>query len=309
MTAAGRARPAGDELDDVAGWVQRLGALLEAGLEPLRAARSIEDPPAELAAVAECESPFDVPSRLITAVSASSGTTRRAWALLAAAWGVALESGAPLAGALGRVAESLRSLADADRQVDLAIAGPVATARIVALLPLLGLGMGMLIGADPLGVLIGTVPGALAGLGGVGLLVVGVRWNRRLVAAARVGEPFSGVGSELLALALEGGGTPSNALALVGETARRCGVDADLEQGRQTLAFAQRAGVAVAALLRADAARARRLALAKELRQAALLGSRLLAPLGLCFLPAFVLLGVVPLVVGILRGTLGAFGS
>lgn len=304
-----RTRPpaAGDDLDAVAAWVQRLGALLEAGLEPLRAVRSMENPPRELAAVTRCESPFDVPAQLVAAAGAGPIATRQAWALLAAAWAVALESGAPLAGALDRVAESLRALADADRQVDLAVAGPVATARIVALLPLLGLAMGLLIGADPLGVLFGTLPGALVGLGGAALLVGGVRWNRRLVGSARVHDPLAGLGSELLALALEGGGDPRGAVDLVGDSARRCGIDVGLGEAQETIAFAQRAGVAVAALLRSDAARARRLALASELRQAALLGSRLLAPLGVCFLPAFVLLGVVPLTVGILRGTLGAF--
>lgn len=308
MTGGRASSAAGEELDAVAAWVQRLGALLGAGLEPLRALRSIEHPPPELAAVLGCESPFDVPGRLTAAAEAAPPSTRQAWALLAAAWAVALDSGAPLADALDRVAGSLRALADADRQVDLAIAGPVATARIVALLPLLGLGMGLLIGADPLAVIFGTLPGASAGIGGVALLGTGVRWNRRLVAAARVHDPLSGLGSELLAVALEGGGAPQAAVELVDDSARRCGIEVRLDEARETLAFAQRAGVAVAALLRADAARARRVSLAGELRRAALLGSRLLAPLGVCFLPAFVLLGVVPVVVGILRGTLGAFG-
>jgi tight adherence protein B len=63
----------------------------------------------------------------------------------------------------------------------------------------------------------------------------------------------------------------------------------------------------VSGLLRAEAARARRIALAEVLRRAATLGTRLLAPLALCFLPGFVLLGVVPLVIGILRGALAGF--
>lgn len=304
-----KASSAGDDLDAVAGWVQRLGALLAAGLEPLGAVRIIENPPHELAAVAECDSPFDVPDRLVAASASSSAPSRRAWALLAAAWAVALESGAPLAASLDRVAGSLRALADADRQVDLAVAGPVATARIVALLPVLGLAMGLLMGADPFGVLLGTIPGALAGVAGLALLVAGTRWNRRLVSAARESDPLAGLGAELLALALEGGGEPGRATELVAEAAHRCGLTVDLGEAQQTLDFAQRAGVTVASLLRADAARARRIAVSGALRRAALLGPQLLAPLGLCFLPAFVLLGVVPLVVGILRGAVGAFAA
>jgi tight adherence protein B len=48
-------------------------------------------------------------------------------------------------------------------------------------------------------------------------------------------------------------------------------------------------------------------ALTDGLRAAAVLGTRLLAPLAVCFLPAFVLLGVVPLILGILRDVLAAF--
>ena len=299
----------GGELDAVADWVQRLAVLLTAGLEPLAAVRAIEHPPPELAAAAACDSPYDVPRRMVDGSVDTTPSAVPAWALLAAAWTVALESGAPLAEALDRVADSLRALADADRQVDLAITGPIATARIVAALPLLGLGMGLLIGADPLGVLFGTVPGAVGGAMGAVLLVIGIRWNRRLVAAARRYDPLSGLGAELLALALAGGGTPERAALLVADAVRDAGIAVELRDAEQTLAFAGRAGVPVGALLRADASRQRRLASAAALRQAALLGTRLLAPLGLCFLPSFVLLGVVPLVIGILRDAVGSFAG
>jgi len=309
------ARPsAGDELDEIAAWVQRLAALLSAGLEPLAALRAIESPPPVLAAAAECDSPFDVADRILAAApvpahpgAAAASGGRLAWSLVAAAWSVALDSGAPVAASLDRIATTLRSLADADRQVDLAIAGPIATARIVALLPLLGLALGLLVGSDPVGVLVGSVPGAAAGVVGVALLGAGLRWNRRVVAAARESDPFAGLASDLVALALEGGGDPDRALELVGASMQRCGIRGDLDEAVSTVAFARRAGVSVAALLRTDAARMRRLALADALRRAALLGSRLLAPLALCFLPSFVLLGVVPLMLGLLRGAVGAF--
>jgi tight adherence protein B len=289
--------------------VHRLAILLAAGLDPLAAVRALEPAPPPLAAAAECAGPLEVPEVLVAAssTSADADAVRRAWALLAACWDVAAESGAPLATTLERAAESVRALADADRQVELALTGPLATARVVALLPLAGVGMALLIGADPVGVVFGTVPGAVAALLGVGALVLGMRWNRRLIAAARVADPLAGVGHELLALAMSGGAAPDMALARVSDAARRAGIPVAVESARATLDFAVRAGVPVAGLLRAEAGRARRLALAEVLRRAALLGTRLLAPLALCFLPGFVLLGVVPLVIGILRGALAAF--
>jgi tight adherence protein B len=306
----GRRAPAsepGAELDQVADAVHRLAILLAAGLEPLAAVRALEPVPLPLAAAADCAGPFEVPEAIVASSRGHPDAVRRAWGLLAACWEVAAESGAPLATTLERAAESVRALADADRQTDLALTGPLATARVVALLPVAGVGMALLIGADPIGVMFGTVPGAVAAVLGIAVLAIGVRWNRRLIAVARMSDPLSGVGHELLALAMSGGAPPEVALARVTAAARRCGIPVGVDAARATLDFAVRAGVPVAGLLRAEAGRARRLALADVLRRAALLGTRLLAPLALCFLPGFVLLGVVPLVIGILRETLAAF--
>ncbi|PZQ89623.1 MAG: pilus assembly protein TadB [Leifsonia xyli] len=294
------------ELDEAADAVHRLAILLAAGLEPLAALRLLDPAPAPILRAAACEGPLEVPAALAAEAEASVAVTR-AWGYLAACWTVATEVGAPLAATLERAADTLRALADADRQTELALAGPLATARIVALLPLAGVGLSLLIGADPVGVVLGTVPGAISAVLGTLALLLGMRWNARLVAAARVSDPLAGIGHELLALAMAGGAAPDAALARVVSATERCGVAVGVEPARQTLAFAVRAGVPVAGLLRAEAGRARRIALAEALRRAALLGTRLLGPLALCFLPGFVLLGVVPLVIGILRGTLASF--
>ncbi|QNO37110.1 type II secretion system F family protein [Protaetiibacter sp. SSC-01] len=302
---AAREEP-GAALDETADAVHRLAVLLAAGLEPMAALRLLDDSP-QLTAAAARGSPLDAPETIVSATGGSTDEVRRGWRYLAVCWAVATETGAPLAGVLERAAETLRALADADRQVDLALAGPLATARIVALLPLAGVALALLIGADPVGVVVGTVPGAVSAALGAAALAAGIRWNRRLVAAARVTDPLAGLGHELLALAMSGGAAPDAAQRRVERAAARCGLDAPVADARATLDFAARAGVPAAALLRAEAARARRRALADVLRRAALLGSRLLAPLGVCFLPAFVLLGVVPLMIGILRGALAAF--
>lgn len=306
-----RRRPRSPEpgavLDALAETVHRLAVLLAAGLDPLAAVRAVAETAPDLAAAAVCGSPLEVPDALVRSIASSDGPDARGWRLLAASWAVATEAGAPLAGTLERTAEALRALADADRQVELALAGPIATARVVTLLPVAGVLMALAIGADPLGVIFTTVPGAVCAVLGVGALWAGRRWNRRMITEARVSDPLAGVGDELVALAMAGGAPPEVALARVAAVNRRCGLEVDAETARATLAFAARAGVPVASLLRAEARRHRRTALAAVLRRAAELGTRLLAPLALCFLPGFVLLGVVPLVIGILRGALAAF--
>ncbi|MCS0499576.1 type II secretion system F family protein [Protaetiibacter mangrovi] len=302
-TTAAPASAAG--FDDVADAVHRLAILLAAGLEPLAALRALEPAPPPIAAAAACEGPMEVPGALLAA--AGAGEAAGGWAYLSACWSIATEVGAPLAPALERAADTLRALADAERQVDLALSGPLATARTVALLPLAGIGMALLIGADPIGVVVGTVPGALSAALGTAVLLLGIRWNRRLAGAARVSDPLAGLGHELLALALSGGAAPDTARARVAAAARRVGVPIDLDAAEASLGFAVRAGVPIATLLGAEAARCRRLALAEVLQRAGLLGTRLLAPLALCFLPGFVLLGVVPLMIGILRDALAGF--
>jgi tight adherence protein B len=72
---------------------------------------------------------------------------------------------------------------------------------------------------------------------------------------------------------------------------------------REVLELAQRAGVPAAALLRAAAEDVRDDAAAAGLAAAERLSVRLVLPLGVCVLPAFVLVGVVPVVVGVLSST------
>lgn len=63
------------------------------------------------------------------------------------------------------------------------------------------------------------------------------------------------------------------------------------------------AGVPAVELLRAEADRARREARTAGRTGAARLSSRLLLPLGICTLPAFLLLGVAPLILSVLSTT------
>jgi pilus assembly protein TadC len=77
---------------------------------------------------------------------------------------------------------------------------------------------------------------------------------------------------------------------------------AELRDVAETLAPSWTAGSAPGPALRA-AAEQRRRARRAHLRSAAgALGVRLVVPLGLCFLPAFLLLGLVPMALGLARG-------
>ncbi|MBK6762117.1 MAG: type II secretion system F family protein [Micrococcales bacterium] len=101
---------------------------------------------------------------------------------LAALWQVCEGSGAAMAAALDRLVQGAEQAAAVRREVRAQLAGPRATVRVLVLLPLIGVGMGLLMGADPVGFLLGTIWGwGCLGLAGL-LEVLGVVWMRKLVA-------------------------------------------------------------------------------------------------------------------------------
>jgi tight adherence protein B len=104
---------------------------------------------------------------------------------IAAAWRVSVHSGASLGEVLDRVESDLRSDRAHLRRIDAELAGPRATAVLLAALPALGLGLGATMGAHPMRVLLHTVPGQLALVTGAGLDALGVWWTARIIGAAQ----------------------------------------------------------------------------------------------------------------------------
>lgn len=79
------------------------------------------------------------------------------------------------------MAEAAEADLDADAARETALAGAKATVRILSWLPVLALGLGMLIGADPVRTLLTTPWGITAGVLGAVLTIVGRVWTRRMV--------------------------------------------------------------------------------------------------------------------------------
>jgi tight adherence protein B len=103
---------------------------------------------------------------------------------LSACWTVCATSGSGLAAAVERLAEGLRAEQAQRRAVDAELAGPRATAGLLAVLPGAGLLMAAGLGADPLHVLLETPLGLVCLVLGLGLDGLGVLWTSRLVARA-----------------------------------------------------------------------------------------------------------------------------
>ena len=138
-----------------------------AGLEPLVAAAT--------------GSAGDVTEALATLGRAPGGSTASA---LAAAWRVGELTGCGLSAPVARVLRAHRAQERLRREVAAELAGPVATAYLLAVLPMLGVAMGTALGASPMVFLLGTGPGRWVLLAGVALDIAGMVWTRRIAAAA-----------------------------------------------------------------------------------------------------------------------------
>lgn len=122
------------------------------------------------------------------AFAGSQSRERRVWGELAACFDIAAASGCPLADVLTRLSAQLEVEDDAEAARQTALAGPKATVTLLTWLPLLGLGLGVALGVDPLSVLLGTPLGMAALAAGVVLTAAGRIWSARLVRSA-IGTP------------------------------------------------------------------------------------------------------------------------
>ncbi|WP_243635558.1 type II secretion system F family protein [Kocuria tytonicola] len=181
--------------------VRRLAALLHAGRAPaavfgeLAPAAAGSDPTRrwiarvcrEVAAAAQvgvpvstalaqfARRPAPVGDRMLSA------TARSVCAQLAACWEISERSGASLAQTLSGVAQSLESQLDAQAARESALAGPRVTVRTLSWLPVLALGLGVLMGTDPVTTLLTTVWGRVALAAGAALSIAGRLWTRTLM--------------------------------------------------------------------------------------------------------------------------------
>jgi tight adherence protein B len=92
--------------------------------------------------------------------------------------------GTPLAEILDECAHGITEVEAADADRRRALAGPAATARLLVWLPVASLGIGVGMGADPVGAVLAGGPAAPAMAAGTVCLLLGRWWIRRLVRSA-----------------------------------------------------------------------------------------------------------------------------
>jgi tight adherence protein B len=258
-------------------------------------------------------------------VSASDPSERA----LRAAGRLAHRSGAPLADVLETVVATERARERAEVARALALAGPEASGLVLQWLPVAGWALAAAVDTASLRILARTPLGwMLLALGG-GLWLAGRRWIRALTEAAREagmeGEPAA-LPLALAEAAVAAGLDVRSAIDAVGtaiggdEGVRLVAVARALASGAAWEAAWAETGPSIEPLGRAlrsswtaGASPVPMLAAARESvieraradaeRAAAVLGVRVALPLALCFLPAFVVVGVVPLLLAVAGST------
>lgn len=292
--------------NDVAEVIVRCTAVLRGGVPATRVFGHLAAEVGAQSVIREIDRRVVSGASVADAIAAEPG---QEWKLFAAAWNLAEGSGSPIGPVLDRMVVALRSIEALSERRSVLLAGPRATVRLVLALPPVALGLGWLLGFDPSPVLFSPF-GALLTCVGVLLLLVGAFWTRTLTSRVEEADHVAGLEYDLVWIALGAGRTHQEAVRIVVDSvdhfrAHWVPFDAFLaESGLQTTlrrACAVGAPVRVTLLDAADTARLR--SLAEMERAAERLGVRILMPLGVCVLPAFMVMGVLPVVISMLNGS------
>jgi len=162
--------------------IESLGALaaeLGAGQPPAVALeRAAGSPPTWPSALAAQRMQADVAQALRV-----DAAQRPVLVELAACWQVAAQTGSGLAASVERLARTARRAEEVRGELEAQLAAPRATARLLSALPVIGVGFGVLLGADPVGWLLGSTPGRVCLVVGAGLTLAGAWWTGRIGAA------------------------------------------------------------------------------------------------------------------------------
>lgn len=282
--------------------IARLATLLNAGLAPVSAWREL----AEHSTTAACSRVgelLDQGRNIHEAIAEVTAEESVAWRSVGACWSVARRSGSAIGPALLALAESLNDVASTKREIQVALASPLATIRLVMVLPVVavlssllsGVGEAHTVFLTPLGL------GVLV-LGGV-MMAVAWWWSKRLAESAKPSESAFSLELDLFAVACSGGALPEAARRTVEQVMTEYQLEpAPNEEVKNLQALSRRAGVPVIKLATAHATLLRRRMRTQAQEKVERLGVTLVMPLGLLVLPAFVLIAVVPMALGLWGG-------
>ncbi len=274
--------------------LRQLATLLDAGLPVARALQELDDPLGRL--------PLKEKDALLRRITFSA------------------DLGLPLAQTLSDMAERIDQRAEVERELESAFAAPRATARLMLWLPLLSLAVAQLAGLGPFQTLARN--GLAQASVGAGTLLLAAGWfaMRHMIAKRQPNRADEGELLDLFADTLLSGLSTNDCFELAAAhldevrasvslgsregAASTEAADRDrlrqFGEARRLMDFAFANGVRLRSLLLATASAQRAQSRAAQREAIERLSVQLMIPLGLVVLPAFVLIGVLPVAIGML---------
>lgn len=218
-------------------------------------------------------------------------------------WSVAEISGGQLALALDRLSEVIEQQTRQFAELKIAFASPKATANLILLLPIGTLLLSEFLGISALGKALSTGLGSLALGLGVILLIVARVVSLRKLQKARPREIDPGAFLDAVVIALSSGLPPKAstdlAKAKYQELFFASVSEEEMSALRSAIQVSEQSGIALTGILLARADALRNGMWSERRAEIEKLSVSLMVPLGLAALPAFVLLAVVPLGLGL----------
>lgn len=206
------------------------------------------------------------------------------------------------------VANAMTEAAETVRLAQAYNAGPRSAKRIMMALPLFSLLGAMVLGQDVVGVLGGSMLGWFLMVSAAVLMWIAHVWSNKMIDHALSFSWFQGMRAECCAMYV-GAGLPLNiALSKTDEFAQPFeralpdNIDHRDDVGG-LVDLSRREGIPVAGLMRAHAQQQRSLAQQQLRYRVERLGVQLVIPLGVCILPAFIAVGIIPIVISMLSST------
>jgi tight adherence protein B len=180
------ARAAGAaEASELAEALRRITDELRAGSHPATALAGVTaDGPVAARLLAPAATAARLGDDVPAALRRGQGSAAAELARVATAWSLAERHGVPLADVLAGVHDDIRWRVRFGASVQALLAGPRATAGVLTALPGLGVALGQLLGADPIGVLRGGLLGQVLLVVGLGLVAAGRAWTDKILRRA-----------------------------------------------------------------------------------------------------------------------------
>jgi tight adherence protein B len=222
-------------------------------------------------------------------------------------WSLAQQLGGPVVLALNRIIEVFERSDKNAKEVELAFAGPQSTSKLVMGLPVVALVLAQLTGMNPFGAIIGSLLGLLSVCLGAGLLVTGHYWTKRLLAKALPEGLDPGAYLDCVLIGLQAGLPLDSARATAANNYQNVFT---VEVSTQDVAVLDEAaelsrttGAALTQIILSSADRLREDLRFQISNRIARLSVKLMIPLGVAVLPAFILLSIVPIAISLLSNS------